>query len=111
MKKPFYLKKRENFWYYRLNAESGLVSGENLTYYTTGCRTRAAAEAFMADLLGTEPETPAFRQYARPFFIWGECPHIRRVLEETGRFTQRHGSLVMRRRESPRRLRHCRIET
>ena len=93
MKKPFYLKKRGNFWYYRLNAESGLVSGENLTYYTTGCRTRAAAEAFMADLLGTEPESPTFRRYAEPFFIWGECPHIRRVLEETGRFTQRHARI------------------
>ncbi len=93
MKRPFYLKKRGEYWYYRLNPESGLIAGENLNYYTTGCRTRAAAEAFMADMLGMERETPTVRQYAEPFFIWGKCPHIRRVLEETGRFTQRHARI------------------
>ena len=93
MKRPYYLKKRGPFWYYRLNPESGLVAGENLNYYTTGCRTREAAEAFMADMLGEERETPTFRCYAGPFFIWGECPHIRRVLEETGRFTQRYARI------------------
>ncbi len=90
MKRPYYLKKRGDFWYYRLNPESGLVAGENLNYYTTGCRTREAAEAFMADMIGEERETDTFRGYADSFFIWGKCPHIRRVLEETGRFTQRH---------------------
>jgi integrase len=93
VKRPYYLKKRGAFWYYRLNPESGLITGENLNYYTTGCRTREAAEAFMADMLGEERETPTFRCYAQPFFIWGECPHIRRVLEETGRFTQRHARI------------------
>ena len=93
MKRPYYLKRRGDFWYYRLNPESGLVIGENLNYCTTGCRTRAAAEAFMADLLGLDRETPTFRQYAEPFFIWGICPHVRRVLEETGRFTRRHARI------------------
>jgi hypothetical protein len=93
VKRPYYLKKRGSFWYYRLNTESGLVAGENLNYYTTGCRTREEAEAFMADMLGEERETPTFRSYAEPFFIWGKCPHIRRVLEETGRFTQRYARI------------------
>jgi hypothetical protein len=47
----------------------------------------------MADMLGEESETPTFRCYAEAFFIWGECPHIRSVLEETGRFTQRHARI------------------
>jgi len=93
VKRPYYLKKRGDFWYYRLNPESGLVAGENLNYYTTGCRTREAAEAFMADMLGEERESSTFRCYAESFFIWGQCPHIRRVLEETGRFTQRHARI------------------
>ena len=33
----------------------------------------------MADTLGKEPETSTFPQYAAPFFVWGKCPHIRRV--------------------------------
>ena len=45
VKRLYYLKKRGPFWYYRLNPESGRVAGENLNYYTTGCRTREAAEA------------------------------------------------------------------
>ena len=77
MKLPFYLKKRGEYWYYRLNPESGLVEGKNLNYLTTGCLTRDAAEAFMADLLGAAPVLPSFREYAEPFFVWGKCPHIR----------------------------------
>jgi hypothetical protein len=33
-----------------------------------------------------------FHQYAQPFFICEECPHIRRVLEETGILLQYEGS-------------------
>ncbi len=73
MKRPYYLKKRGDFWYYGLNPVSGLVVSENKNYVTTGCRSRAAAEAFMADMLGEEPVLPTFRQYADPFFVWGEC--------------------------------------
>ena len=69
VKRPYYIKKRGAFWYYRLNPESGLITGENLNYYTTGYRTREAAEAFMADMLGEERETPTFRCYAETFFI------------------------------------------
>jgi hypothetical protein len=40
VRRPYYLNKRGAFRYYRLNPESGLIAGENLNYYTTGCRTR-----------------------------------------------------------------------
>ena len=69
VKRPYYLKKRGDFWYYRLNPEAGLVAGENLNYYRTGCRTREAAAAFMADMLGEEREIATFRCYAESFFI------------------------------------------
>ena len=44
----------------------------------------------MADLLGTELELPTLREYAKRYFVWGECPHIRRMLEENGHCTERH---------------------
>jgi hypothetical protein len=47
----------------------------------------------MADLPGLDQETPTFREYAEPFFVWGICPYIRRVLEETGGFTCRHARI------------------
>ncbi len=99
MKSPYYLKKRGEFWYYRLNPESGLIDGENTTYYTTKCRTRDAAEEFMADLLGISPRSHTFYQYAEPFFVWGQCPHIRRVLEERGSYTERHAYIQRHRLE------------
>ena len=99
MRRPYYLIRRGDFWYYRLNRESSLVHFDDKTWHTTGCKNRRAAENYIADLLasGRNSDTPAkhqtFRRYARPFFMWGECPHIRRVVEERGRFTRRHGRI------------------
>jgi hypothetical protein len=56
VKRPYYLKKRGDFWYYRLNSESGLTAGEDLNYHTTECCTRPEAKAFMADMLWERPE-------------------------------------------------------
>jgi len=100
VRRPYYLIRRDEFWYYRLNRESGLVESNEVTWHTTGCKIKSDAERFMADLISSGvlyPDTPirhqTFHQYAKPFFIWGECPHIRRVLEETGRFMQRHARI------------------
>jgi len=99
VRRPYYLIRRDEFWYYRLNRESGLVERDEITWHTTGCKNRRDAERFLEDLLtgGCYTDSPArhqtFRQYAVHFFIWGECPHIRRVLEETGQFTQRHARI------------------
>ena len=99
MKRPFYLKLRGDYWYFRLNKESGIVEEDEQHWRATGCTDREAAERFIVNLIGFSPQStqPAhlktFRQYSLPFFIWGECPHIRRVFEETGRFTQRHARI------------------
>jgi len=99
MRQPFYLKKRGHFWYYRLNRESGLVGGNEENWRATGCTVRQAAEAFVSELVvgGRHKEMPTrqqiFRRCAEPFFVWGECPHVRRVLEESGHFTARHARI------------------
>ena len=41
-------------------------------------------------MLVSSDELPTFRKYAKPFFVWGQCPHVRRVLEESGHMTERH---------------------
>jgi hypothetical protein len=99
MRRPYYLIKRGEFWYYRLKRESGLVESDDVTWHTTGCKNRRDAERFLEDILASScyTDTPTrhqtFLQYAQSFLIWGECPHIRCVLEETGQFTQRHARI------------------
>ena len=80
MRRPYYLIKRGEIWYYRLNRTSGLVPSDK-TWHSTSCKSRRKAEEYMADLLasGSEATTPAkhqtFRRYAKPFFVWGEWFH------------------------------------
>jgi integrase len=99
VKRPFYLTLRRGYWYYRLNRESGVVEDDDRRWRSTGCSDRSDAEQFVANLISTAVHThlpvglKTFRQYAAPFFIWGECPHIRRVLEETARYTERHARI------------------
>ena len=93
MKRPYYLIQRNGIWYYRLNKESGLVEKDEETWHSTGIGSRKRAESFMQEMLGGSTELPTFREYSTPFFIWGECPHIRRVLEETDRYTERHARI------------------
>lgn len=99
MKQPFYFKMRGRYWYFRLNEESGIVDVDEQRWRATGCTDREAAERYVVSFIGGSPKTakPAylktFREYSLSFFIWGECPHIRRVLEETGRYTERHARI------------------
>ena len=99
MKRPFYLKLRGRFWYYRLTAESGVIEDDDERWLTTGCTDREAAEQYVVGLISGSPQTAklphlkTFQEYSIPFFVWGECPHIRRVLEETGRYTERHARI------------------
>ena len=90
MKRRYLLFKRGKYWYFRLAYET--------TFHTTGETERGDAEAYVVRLLkGIYSEIasdfPTFRKYAALFFIWGECPHVRRILEETGRYTERHARI------------------
>jgi integrase len=89
MKRPYLLWKRGRVWYYKVP--------EGKHYLSTGQSTRRAAEQFVIEVIhqerGSVPQYCSFRRYAEPFFLWDRCPHIRRVLEETGRFTERHARI------------------
>ena len=60
MRRPYYLIKRGEIWYYRLTRTSGLVPSDK-TWHSTSCKSRRKAEEYMADLLasGSEATTPA----------------------------------------------------
>ena len=93
MKRPYYLIQRNGIWYYRLNKESGLVDQDERTWHSTGIGNRKTAETYLREMLGGSRLLLTFREYAAPFFTWEVCPHIRRVLEETGRYTERHARI------------------
>jgi integrase len=99
MRRPYYLIRRGEYWYYRLNRESGLIESDGITWHTTGCKDRRDAENFVKDLLAADryPNVPAkhlsFRKYAAPFFIWERCPHVRRLREEGKSITRRHATI------------------
>lgn len=103
MRRPYYLIKRNGYWYYRLNRESGLVESDDVTWHSTGCQYRGDAERFLEDLLvgGRNIDTSAkyqtFRQYAGSYFDWDHCPHIRRLREEGKSITRRHAKIQQQR--------------
>jgi integrase len=103
MRRPYYLLRRGEFWYYRLNRESGLVESEDHIWHTTGCQNKRDAERFLEDLLdgGRDIEKPAkyqtFRHYAGSYFDWERCPHIRRLREEGKSITRRHAKIQQQR--------------
>jgi integrase len=103
MRRPYYLIKRNEYWYHRLNRESGLVENDDVTWHTTGCQYRGDAEQFLEDLLagGRDINTPVkhrtSRQYASSYFDWDWCPHIRRLREEGKSITRRHAKIQQQR--------------
>ncbi len=105
MRRPYYLIRRGEYWYYRLNRESGLIKSDGITWHTTGCKDRRDAENFIKDLLADYrySDAPAkhlsFRKYTAPFFIWDCCPHIRRLREEGKSITRRHAKIQRQRFE------------
>ena len=89
MKRPYLLKKRGKYWYYRLSDE--------ITFHSTGETAKARAEEYVlntAILKGSELDKkrkePTFKEYSSPFYIWDSCPHIRRLLDERKSITHRH---------------------
>jgi len=84
---PFSLVRRPGspFWYYKL--------GEWKAYKSTGKKLKSEATKVAMDALG-EPEAheqgPVFRKYAEPYFLWGQCPHVGRLLSEGKSVTRRH---------------------
>ena len=84
---PFSVIKRSksDFWYYKL--------GPWKTYKSTGEKTKseamkvalAAFEETQADPCG-----PRLKEYAKPYFVWNTCPHVRRLTSEGKSITKYH---------------------
>lgn len=61
MRQPFCLKLRGQYWYYRLNAESGLVEQDEEVWHATGCTDRDSAEWYATR--GVEASLPEIAPY------------------------------------------------
>ena len=88
MKRPYLLKKRGQYWYYRL--------AEETTFHSTGIKTKNRAELFVVESIkekkteGALAEGLTLREYADRYFIWETCPHVGRLVSERKSITRRH---------------------
>ncbi|UCF97016.1 MAG: site-specific integrase [Spirochaetaceae bacterium] len=77
------MKKRGKYWHYRLANEK--------TFHTTGKTTKPRAIEFVQERIGRAPSSPlTLKQYIEPYFIWDQCPHVRRLLNEGKSITRRY---------------------
>ncbi len=82
---PFSLVRRPGspFWYYKL--------GEWKSYKSTGKKLKIeATKVAMEALKEPQPQGAVFRRYAKPFFQWKTCPHVRRLLNEGKSISRYH---------------------
>ena len=91
MTKPYCLKKKGDYWYYKLPSMT--------TYKSTFLTSKTKSEKYVLDLLeelnkknGVVGETEkTFGEYTKDYFIWGKCPYFKRRIEYEGRnLTQRY---------------------
>lgn len=91
-RKPYLLfraKRTGKIWYYRLGNEPHNVS------HSTGETDRLKAEAVVAEKAHLQlPQTVhnrmVFSEWIRDFFVWGKCPHAKRLLAENKTITERY---------------------
>ena len=80
MKRPFLLKKRGKYWYFRLSTEKD--------FHSSGQTNKALAERHVIEIIRANKKKTNARQnmtlneFAKDYFFWGKCPHARRLLEE-----------------------------
>ena len=84
---PFSVVKRPGspFWYYKLGAWK--------SYKSTGKKLKSDAIKVAMEALEeheADPSGPTLRKYAGFFFVWGKCPHVRRLLSEGKSITRYH---------------------
>lgn len=84
---PFSVVKRlgSPFWYYKLGTWKSCKS--------TGKKLKSDAIKVAMEALEeheADPSGPTLRKYADTFFMWGKCPHIRRLLSEGKSITRYH---------------------
>lgn len=85
LKKEVKYWKKGEYWYYKTPDMTG--------YRSTGEKSKALAERAVMKLIQRNlagKENPTFKEYAKTFYIWGECPHVTRVLAEGKSFSKRY---------------------
>ena len=56
---------------------------------STGETSAAKAKIFAVETLKSRRlRTTRFAEYSAPFFLWGSCPHVRRLLDEGKEITR-----------------------
>lgn len=73
------------YWYYK--------TPEMSAFKSTGQKVKAMAERTVMVLLQKNlagKKNPIFREYACKFYVWGECPHVTRLLAEGKSFSKRY---------------------
>ncbi len=75
-KKPFRLKKRGKYYYYKLANEE--------IFHTTGEISKTLAEQYVNLIVKREKSSfsKTLREYSGSFYIEETCPHIKRLKEE-----------------------------
>ncbi len=86
-KKPYRLKKRGKYYYYKLPNEE--------VFHSTGETSKTLAEQYVSLILQDEKSSfsKTLREYAEPFYIWETCPHIRKLRDEKKSIGKRHVSM------------------
>ena len=82
-RRPYYLAKRGRVWYVRWNRESGVVRRDDQHARSTGQTTRRAAETWCVRRMAKGRRAGAdvtLATYLAPYYVWGQCPHIRRLI-------------------------------
>lgn len=75
--KPYRLKKKGSYWYYKTDTMR--------SFWTTGEKSKTKAERVVIDLIKSNKAGKSkcsFKEYAEPFFIWDKCPHATRLRAE-----------------------------
>lgn len=75
--KPYRLKKKGNYWYYKTETMK--------SFWTTGERTKTKAEQVVIGLIKSNKAGKtkySFKEYSEPYFIWDRCPHATRLRAE-----------------------------
>lgn len=85
-------RKKGIIWYYKLPDEK--------TGHSTGKTSKAEAIEFVEREIERKKENPVtLGEYLRPFFVWGKCPHIRRLRIEGKSISPRYAKDQHRRLE------------
>ncbi len=100
MRERYYLKKIRRgkgiIYHYRLNKESGIVDEDETFYHTTGRSSKPKAREYVEDLIAKRKAQDAsrgpvpLRRYSSGYFLWDNCPYIRRQHAKGKPFSEAH---------------------